>query len=257
MARHTPLVKSLSQFIKVVDTIQNDWSKEDAYISPWFRGHSSNRHRLLPGLYRNEKEVGNENSYRSDFEQKAYPFLGDTAFGMPGSAWEWYFLMQHYGLPTRLLDWSEGSLIALHFALFYKAEGDESNPCVWMLNPFELSRLWQSQPFIYLFSDPSIKDYLPEVGNNTRPPENPIAIQPVYKSKRIVVQKGVFTIHGNNKIALEDIPELRQWLVKIDIDYVQMDLIKAELYMTGVTQSSLFPELSGLAMELKEYWKEE
>jgi len=37
----------------------------------------------------------------------------------PENKWEWYFLMQHYGAPTRLLDWSDGALVlvALYFAL--------------------------------------------------------------------------------------------------------------------------------------------
>jgi len=48
---------------------------------------------------------------------------------------QWLFLARHAGLPTRLLDWSESSLIALHFAL------KETNPVVWMLNPLDLNDL--------------------------------------------------------------------------------------------------------------------
>ena len=36
-------------------------------------------------------------------------------------AWEWYFFMQHYGAPTRLLDWSDGDCLSLHFALAHSA----------------------------------------------------------------------------------------------------------------------------------------
>lgn len=46
----------------------------------------------------------------------------------PGEAewdWDWYFLMQHHGAATRLLDWSDGALIALHFALRNK-NGDDT-----------------------------------------------------------------------------------------------------------------------------------
>jgi hypothetical protein len=47
---------------------------------------------------------------------------------------EWLFLAQHVGLPTRLLDWTEGLFIALYFALL------EDEPVIWMLDPIELNR---------------------------------------------------------------------------------------------------------------------
>jgi len=270
-----PVVGSLSEFIKAVEKIQKEWSDQDeeGYVYPWFRGHSNNTHRLLPGLYRNEKVkedeknlkdekdieekvLENEYTFRWDFQLKAHPFLADSAFGVPGNDWEWYFLMQHYGLPTRLLDWTEGSLIALHFALFFKTDEDQTDPCVWVLNPWELSGLSEKDRFIFDFTDEPLRPYLSKLWSYDDLPQYPIGVQPVYKSKRIVVQKGMFTIHGSDQIALEDIEELKPWLKRIDIKYEQTDIIKAELQMAGVTQSSLFPELSGLAQELKEYWKQ-
>lgn len=52
--------------------------------------------------------------------------------------WDWYFLMQHHGAPTRLLDWTDGALIALHFALREKPKGDTDPALVYVLEPDRL-----------------------------------------------------------------------------------------------------------------------
>src|SRR5579864_473708 len=104
------VVDSLDKYIKEVNSIQEKWSEGEEFIFPWFRGLTDCKHNLLPGLYRDEDLMDNEYNYRHDFELKTYPFLVDTYGGPPSSDWEWYFLMQHYGLPTRLLDWTEGAI---------------------------------------------------------------------------------------------------------------------------------------------------
>jgi len=54
--------------------------------------------------------------------------------------WDWdsYFLMQHHECPTRLLDWSDGALMAMHFALRDKKnDGDDAR--VYVLEPYRLN----------------------------------------------------------------------------------------------------------------------
>ena len=56
--------------------------------------------------------------------------------------WDWdsYFLMQHHSGPTRLIDWSDGAMMALHFALCNKAD-DSYDACVYVLEPYRLACL--------------------------------------------------------------------------------------------------------------------
>src|SRR6516164_9147939 len=71
---------------------------------------------------------------RTEFKRRG----GQLTAEKPADRWEWYFLMQHYGAPTRLLDWTDGALIALYFAVRPHVESDEfegKNAVVWALDP--------------------------------------------------------------------------------------------------------------------------
>src|SRR3954452_22321237 len=79
----------------------------------FLRGHSDARWRLLPSLARSK-------SYHSHFERGLYfDFLKRGASLLSDDAEDWSGAcgIQHHGLPTRLLDWSETFAIALFFAL--------------------------------------------------------------------------------------------------------------------------------------------
>ena len=107
-------VNSLEAFLREIDTFEE---------TDFFRGHSSVEYKLIPYVGRFYKDgqetalLDFERSLFEDFKRK-YSMFTDVR---PKNDKEFLFLAQHYGLPTRLLDWTFNPLIALYFAC-------ESNP---------------------------------------------------------------------------------------------------------------------------------
>jgi len=122
---------------ELISKVKDDYANSGTKTLPWFRGEPNNTPTpLLPNLYR-PKEDGsshNENQLLQQFRMKA-PSLGLMNTPPHTQTDQWLFLAQHVRLPTRLLDWTEGLFIALHFAL------RENEPVVWMLDPIGLNRL--------------------------------------------------------------------------------------------------------------------
>jgi len=84
----------------------------------FFRGHSSSEYKLIPSIGR-ICQRGKENILKQyeqeifdDFKRK-YSMYTEVR---PRNDKEFLFLAQHYGLPTRLLDWTYNPLVALYFA---------------------------------------------------------------------------------------------------------------------------------------------
>lgn len=129
---------SLSEYCELTDIIRQLWAKQakDRFrakdrlpgpkgyvgeILPWFRGARDAQHTLTPSLARDwrryyalyDRIFDLEEYYYDRFTRFGRPFLGST---LPNDEIEWNYIMRHHSIPSRLLDWTKGSLIALSYA---------------------------------------------------------------------------------------------------------------------------------------------
>ncbi len=246
-------IKNLAAFIREIEKITLDWAPDREFY-PWFRGQGNTNWSLVPSVYRpGYREILEEDEYRYEFKLRAFPYLAGTA-REPSTEWEWYFLMQHHGLPTRLLDWTRSALVALYFAV---RDANEENPAaVWVLDPWALNqKIGRKGQKLLSPAVKGIQGYLREPFSLHSLPRSPIAIEAPMNSSRITAQRGVFTLHGSTRKALERYATLKPHLLKIEIARGQIGLIKEQLVMAGITETSVFPELGGLCRELLDYWK--
>ena len=225
-------------------------SKEvEEYQGPlWYRGQADYAWTLLPGYYRYNADVS-EHSLMIKFRQSATMLIE----GPTMNSFEWMFQMQHYGVPTRLLDWTESPLVALYFSVSSKEGKDAS---LWVMKPSELNKnanlqVKSEDGYLPSFMDQELENYTIEsLRSNDRVNLLPVATIAIRNNPRIQAQLGTFTIHHHPRIPIEGVGDSSHML-KLKIKQEYKDKMKKELQILGISQFQLFPELSSVGAILK------
>lgn len=240
----------------------------------WFRGVGNSSHALIPSLFRHKTASTKsqfsviEANLNTTFRMRSFPYT--ESYKWQSDVWDQLFFMQHYRVPTRLLDWSGSPLVALHFALTsvrLSSQGiPESDAAVWVLDPIAWNKaVYEGTSFdakVIMPGDSHLARYSPSEVYQTPINIPPIAIRGVHNSERIVAQQGFFTIFGPEKKSLEDFfSEHRNGsgdfafpdscMAKIKIPKDKILAMKEEVFSLGVSESTIYPDLEGLAAELK------
>lgn len=221
-------IKSFTEAHELVERYRRD--------NRWiFRGHSNGKWKLTPKAGRSPYKEKDDETYFTQWKRRAIDVVGEHN---PRSEWEWLALAQHYGLPTRLLDWSFNPLVAIYFAIKAK---ELNNPRVFAarfkrhvlpekVDPFKAKRL--------------------------------LAYRPNVISSRIARQSGIFSIH----------PKPEEDMGALDLDYLELEYFDVseesvselifQLNHYGINDLNIFPDLDGLsrhmcwALEHIDYWKD-
>lgn len=191
----------------------------------FFRGQSSSEYKLIPSIGRRFKE-GQEDVLKQyekevfeDFKRK-YSMFTDAR---PKNDKEFLFLAQHYGLPTRLLDWTYNPLIALYFACCSNFDKDGI-----VYQSYQFSRRVFNEDKDDIFSFPAITLLVPNM-TDVR-----------YKN-----QNGIFVLY----------PE--PWKEKFEFIYAKYIIhvqykqnILSKLEKIGITRSFIMPSLDSLCKDI-------
>jgi len=223
----------------------------------WHRGHTHADHALVPSLYR--KLSGADEIFQVErrlltrFRQRSLPYW---PAGYPQNDWEHLFAMQHYGIPTRLLDWTENLLVGLYFAAMPAPDGVV--PAIWTLDPIGWNQTArQLQEFTDIGILTTDADELSPYAAISREGQDlvqryktPLAIYGTHNSPRIVAQRGAFTVAGKSLDGLETFASDEQHtLWKIELRYERAEMA-SDLAALGFAESMVFPDLVGLSKEI-------
>ncbi len=210
----------------------------------WWRGQPKHEWPLVPGVHREGRDYNYELNVTRRFIQGARARHDQCpADDIPA----WLFLMQHYRLPTRLLDWTESVLIATYFATCEQQSGPG---VLWALNPYLLNNNQVGKKVLASpLGDLSAQLFRRPFNLKASDEEKIVAVIADQYDVRMLVQLSAFTIHGTRR-ALETIEGAERFLTCFEVPESAKDALKEQLSSLGVRGSSLFPDLEHLAADL-------
>ena len=169
----------------------------------------------------------------------------------------WLFLMQHYRLPTRLLDWTESPLVACYFAAAsdpaiedHPDQIEDADGALFALSPYVLNELSLGRRVLQLPDDPEAARAIQSAfRGSVSDPGSVLAVRPSEVDIRLMVQLAVLTLH-DTKLPLEDLPLAGRFYRKFLVPLAAKQSLRNDLKRIGVRESSLFPDLEHLAHEV-------
>lgn len=230
-------ISKLSDYMSYVEKLPNEFKLS--------RGQS-NDYPLLPGALRLDKSGNRKYSKRvirnflEQFKINSYQHMTNP-WDIKNEI-EWMLYAQHYGIPTRLMDFTTSHIVSLLFAVEKSFQDENDNDAVvYFLNPSKLNeRIKEQSNIINISSDTNI---------SSEGHDGPFVIQGRKLNSRIDAQKGMFVLFQDNDEPLNKYLD-DDILRKVTICGVEKKNIISSLYSMGISFTHIYPELGSVAKDI-------
>ena len=220
---------------------------------------------------------GAEDVLIRDFKRRAHVYVPPSQLPTDDVV-EWLALMQHFGAPTRLLDFTESPYVAAYFA----AEDAKRAFVIWAVDT-----LWLTERVgaVIIDSDPRIRERFAAFVREHEALKNPpfalgaalsvghpedllrnrftivANVEPERMNERLSIQQGAFLCPGNvDKTFLENLEAMGdsgEHVQKFIVPAAERETVLQRLRLMNITRASLFPGLDGFAQSFRQRLLEE
>ena len=224
-----------------------------------FRGLSNEDYKLETTLMRLGGDYAElEHHILRNFSKYAHRDVVQT-----DSVWHWLSVAQHYGLPTRLMDWTYSPFVAMHFATA-NIERFDNDGVIWAVNYLKVHQLLPDRLRVVLdgeganvFTVKMLTETMESLHELDTLEQRDFVIffEPPSIDDRIVNQIAFFSVISNPTLVLDN------WLMKHPDVWRKIIIpkelkweIRDKLDQGNVTERVLFPGLDGLSHWLKRHY---
>jgi hypothetical protein len=240
-------VSDRSAWNRFLDEIQQARADLGNPAVVWYRGQSNASWSMITSLQRATDGLTDVDALqREQLLFREYSRSAHIFHEQRDSDWGLLADMQHYGIPTRLLDWTEILGVAVAFATLRQYE-QPIDASIFVLDPARLNERIRSREVVHI-PDPDFRYQSVYWEGKPIKATQPIAIDIPFQNPRILAQRGVFTVQGSDRKPLEE--QCPDVIRKVVLPVAALRGAREFLDHANLNQYSIYPDIFGMAQHI-------